>query len=58
MTRVTALRTPCPQCGGELIQRFEVELSMGEDGGLVRVGRPVCDKGHEFVRAVNDPVPD
>lgn len=31
---------------------------MGEDGGLVRVGSPVCDSGHEFVRAIDDPVPD
>ena len=58
MARFAPLRTPCPQCGGTLTQRYEVELSMGEDGGLVRVGRPVCEQGHEFVRAVDDPIPD
>ncbi|QNK79305.1 hypothetical protein [Nakamurella sp. PAMC28650] len=58
MSRSITLQTPCPQCGGPLTQRYEVELSMGEDGGLVRVGRPVCDRGHEFVRGIDDPIPD
>lgn len=57
-SRSVTLKTPCPQCGRPLTQRYEVALSMGEDGGLVRVGPPVCASGHVFVRGIDDPVPD
>lgn len=56
MRRSVTLQTRSPQCDGALTQRYEVELSMGEDGGPVRVGSPVCDLGHEFVRGIDDPI--
>ncbi len=58
MSRLRVLTTPCPVCGGRLSQRLEVELSMGEDGGLVPVERPVCDQGHVLIRSAEDPLPD
>ena len=41
-----------------MTQRLEVELSMGDDGGLVAVEPPVCDQGHRYARAADDPLPD
>lgn len=58
MSRLRVLTTACPTCGGRLTQRLEVELSMGDDGGLVAVEPPVCDLGHRYVRAADDPLPD
>lgn len=58
MSRLRVLKTRCPVCGSRLTQRLEVELSMGEDGGLVPIEPPVCDQGHVFVRGADDPLPD
>lgn len=56
LNRSVTLQTRCPQCNSALTQRYEVELSMGEDGGLMRVGSPVCDLGHEYLRGIDDPI--
>lgn len=58
MNRLRVLKTPCPTCGGRLTQRLEVELSMGEDGGLLPIETPVCDRGHLFLRSADEPLPD